>query len=147
MKFKIFYDSYCPLCMIEMRKLKSLDVHSTIEFVDIQAPKFSTDYPNLDWQRLNDRIHAQLPDGTMVTGLDATHEVWKQVGKGWVYAPLRWPLVRWFADRVYNVFARHRYRISFWLTGKPRCSSCQPLSEDPSLCTTESLKSQAKKEA
>lgn len=129
MKFKIFYDSYCPLCMLEMRKLKSLDVRSNIEFVDIHAPNFGSDFPNLDWQTLNDRIHAQLADGSIVTGLDATHEVWKQVGKGWIYAPLRWPVIRWFADKFYNIFARHRYRISFWLTGKPRCSSCQSLSD------------------
>lgn len=124
MKFTIFYDGYCPLCMIEMNKLASLDKANKIRFMDIQKPEFSQQFPHLDWQALNNRIHVMLENGSLVSGLDATHLVWKQVGKGWVYAPLRWPLIRWFADRLYNLFARHRYRISYLLTGKQRCAAC-----------------------
>lgn len=129
LKFKIFYDSFCPLCLIEMRKLKSFDAASEIEFVDIQSSMFTHNYPQHDWKAFNDRIHAQLPDGTIISGLDATYEVWKIVGKGWVYAPLRWPIVRWFADKMYNVFARRRYQISYILTGKRRCDRCQSLTK------------------
>ncbi len=126
MQLTIFYDGYCPLCQIEMRKLKSLDKDQKLVFEDIQAPTFPNRYPQLDWSALNARIHVQLDNGSVVSGLDATHLAWKTVGRGWVYAPLRWPVIRWFADHLYLIFARNRYRISFLLTGKKRCNQCSP---------------------
>ncbi|MCV2884687.1 DUF393 domain-containing protein [Aestuariibacter sp. AA17] len=121
---KIFYDGLCPLCQAEMNALKKRDTHNALQTVDIQSPDFVQAYPQLDWQALNARIHAMLPDGTVVTGLDATHIAWKAVGRGWLYAPLRWPVIRWFADAAYTFFAKHRYTISYWLTGKKRCERC-----------------------
>ena len=56
----------------------------------------------------------------MVTGLDATHAAWQAVGRGWLYAPLRWPVIRIVADMAYNLFARNRYTISYLLTGRRR---------------------------
>jgi predicted DCC family thiol-disulfide oxidoreductase YuxK len=128
----VFYDGYCPLCLTEMNHLKKLNTEAKLYFVDIQEPSFVDVYPHLNWSALNARIHAQLPDGSLISGLDVTYLAWKLVGKGWVYAPLRWPVIRWFADLAYLVFARHRYTLSFWLTGKRRlqgpisCDACQP---------------------
>ncbi|WP_339720853.1 DUF393 domain-containing protein [uncultured Paraglaciecola sp.] len=121
----LFYDGFCPLCLLEINKLKQLDVQQNITFVDIQKPSFSADYPQLDWQALNARIHGYLQDGSLISGLDVTYLAWKLVGKGWVYAPLRWPVIRWFADSAYNLFAKNRYRISYLLTAKKPCVPCQ----------------------
>lgn len=120
MAFTIFYDGACPLCAKEMNQLKRRNTEDQLVFVDIMQSSFSEEYPGLDWQALNDRIHGMLDDGTMLIGLDATHKAWSLVGKGWLYAPLRWPVIRFFADKAYLVFARNRYRISYWLTGKKR---------------------------
>lgn len=125
----IFYDGYCPLCLIEMNKLKELDKPQNIMFVDIQTAAFSELYPHLDWQALNARIHGYLADGSLISGLDVTYLAWKLVGKGWVYAPLRWPVISWFADIAYNIFAKHRYCISYLLTGKKRCAPCETKGE------------------
>ncbi len=103
-----------------MRHLRKHDKQRVIQFEDIQAEDFTTRFPDLDWHALNARIHVQLPDGSLVTGLDATHQAWSAVGKGWIYAPLRWPGIRMIADYLYTVFARHRYTISYWLTGQKR---------------------------
>ena len=73
MRLRIFYDGFCPLCLIEMRKLQSIDQQSALKFVDIQQVGFNQAYPELDWHALNTVIHAQLPDGTVITGLDATY--------------------------------------------------------------------------
>lgn len=123
MRLTIFYDGLCPLCDKEMTHLKKHNQLGQLAFVDINTDHFATDYPNLDYQALNDRIHALQDDGTMFIGLDATHRAWQLVGKGWVYAPLRWPVIRFFADKLYLVFAKHRYTISYWLTGKKRCDN------------------------
>lgn len=124
MKLTLFYDGFCPLCVAEMTKLKAYDKGGNLNLEDIQLPDFKERYPDLSWQDLNDRIHGQLSDGTIITGLDVTYLAWKYVGKGWVYAPLRWPIIRWFADGFYNYFARHRYTISYLITGKKRCNTC-----------------------
>jgi predicted DCC family thiol-disulfide oxidoreductase YuxK len=121
----IFYDGYCPLCLAEMKQLQRLDVKQNLALVDIQDPNFASLYPELDWTSLNARIHAYLHDGLLISGLDVTYLAWKLVGKGWLYAPLRWPIIRFFADMAYNAFARNRYRISYLLTGKKRCVPCE----------------------
>tara|TARA_R110001599_G_scaffold170573_1_gene360866 strand:+ start:83 stop:451 length:369 start_codon:yes stop_codon:yes gene_type:complete len=121
MKLRLFYDGYCPLCVAEMDKLKAYDHKQNLDFEDIQALDFKDRFPSLNWQDLNKRIYGQLPDGSLITGLDVTYLAWKSVGKGWLYAPLRWPVIRWFADAFYLFFARYRYTISYLLTGKKRC--------------------------
>jgi predicted DCC family thiol-disulfide oxidoreductase YuxK len=121
MAFILFYDGLCPLCEKEVSHLLKRDKEKRIQFEDISLPDFSERYPELNLDDLNARIHGQLEDGTMITGLDVTHKAWSLVGVGWLYAPLRWPVIRWFADHFYLFFAKHRYRISYWLTGKERC--------------------------
>lgn len=121
--FTIFYDGGCPLCEKEMRHLKKYNVEGKIAFVDIMHADFLNTYPTLDFNALNERIHGMLADGTMLIGLDATHKAWSLVGKGWIYAPLRWPVIKYFADKAYIMFARNRHKISYWLTGKKRCDS------------------------
>lgn len=131
MKLRLFYDGYCPLCVAEMNKLKIYDKDNNLVFEDIQLPDFKLRFPELTWQDLNDRIHGQLDDGTLISGLDVTYLAWKHVGKGWVYAPLRWPVIRFFADAFYVLFARNRYTISYLLTGKKRSTTCSSCSIDP----------------
>ena len=126
-KVIIFYDGYCPLCMAEMKHLKKRDKQQKLTLVDIQDLDFKKQYPELDWHALNARIHGMRDDGTLITGLDVTYDAWKTVGMGWLYAPLRWPLIRHVADVFYTLFAKHRYTISYWLTGKKRtCVRCIP---------------------
>lgn len=124
-KLTVFYDSYCPLCMIEMRHLSKRNTTNNIVFEDINDSDFDQRYPELDFQKLYARIHGLTNTGELITGLDVTYHAWRLVGQGWIYAPLRWPIVKPIADRAYNVFARHRNTLSYWLTGKPRCSQCK----------------------
>nr|WP_136252641.1 DUF393 domain-containing protein [Ningiella ruwaisensis] len=123
MAFTIFYDGLCPLCDIEMRHLKKRNTEGKLRFEDITADDFSKRYPHLDWDALNNRIHGMEEDGELIVGLDVTHRAWSLVGYGWLYAPLRWPIIRHVADKFYLVFAKHRYKISYYLTGKKRCET------------------------
>lgn len=130
MAFTIFFDGNCPLCLKEINQLKKRDVEGKLGFEDINAIGFAARYPDLDWQALNDRIHAIDEQGQVLTGLDVTHRAWSLVGVGWLYAPLRWPIIRVVADGAYKLFARHRYRISFLLTGQRRVATdCQSACE------------------
>lgn len=120
MKFTVFYDGNCPLCAAEMTLLANYDHHSRLCLEDIHARDFSQRYPNIDLQAANQILHGQTPDGTLVYGLDVTVTAWGLVGKKPWLKVLRWPLVRWFADKAYLFFAKHRMGFAFFLTGR-RC--------------------------
>ncbi|TNF35281.1 MAG: DUF393 domain-containing protein [Gammaproteobacteria bacterium] len=124
MKLTLFYDAKCPLCLAEMQQLKACDMQGKLVFENIHAPDFKQRYPYIDPDYANRILHGQLESGKIIKGLDVTHMAWSMVGKHKWLAILRWPMVRKIADVVYLVFARHRYRISRLLTGKPRCDSC-----------------------
>ncbi|MCM5704044.1 thiol-disulfide oxidoreductase DCC family protein [Larsenimonas salina] len=120
----LFYDGACPLCVREVRHLTRLDIHGRICCEDIQQPDFSTRYPDIDPDEARTILLARDGNDHTLKGLDVTHRAWSLVGRGALTAPLRWPLVRPVADRVYLWFARNRYTISGVLTGKRRCDSC-----------------------
>lgn len=127
MKLTLFYDGYCPLCVAEMRQLQALNArrqNPALEFADIHAPGFAARYPDIDPVAADRILHGRFEDGRMIYGLDVSHQAWRAVGKKPWLALLRWPLIRWFADIAYWIFARHRYRISWLLTGQQRCSPC-----------------------
>ncbi|HHF3019379.1 TPA: thiol-disulfide oxidoreductase DCC family protein [Vibrio diabolicus] len=123
-KLTIFYDGTCPLCAKEMHALKRRDVKQAIKIVDIYSDDFS-DYPQIDAQKANTILHALNDNNELILSLDVTHRAWQLVGRGWLYAPLRWPLLKPIADWLYLRFANNRYRVSYWLTGSSRCNSGQ----------------------
>ena len=122
----LFYDGGCPLCVHEMRQLKALDQKrkQRLQFEDIWAHDFAKRFPAIDIEQANRILHGQRADGTLLYGLDVTHAAWSAVGRGWLTAPLRWPGLRWLADKGYLGFAKHRNRISKLITGKERCLQC-----------------------
>lgn len=127
MKLTLFFDSYCPLCVTEMNELQRLDSLNPKPLLlleDIHAEDFQERYPDIDPVAADRVLHARYEDGSMIYGLDVTHQAWQLVGKQRWLAVLRWPIIRWFADLGYRFFARHRYAISFLLTGQRRCKPC-----------------------
>lgn len=117
----VFYDGLCPLCVKEMKHLADKDIAGALTFYDINQTQFAVDHPDIDYAEANAYLHAKMQSGEVITGLDVTYQAWNLVGKGWLIAPLRWPIVRVIADKVYLAFAKHRYSISKILTGKSRC--------------------------
>ena len=123
----LFYDGFCPLCVREMAQLRQIDKQGVLQLVDIQLAESQALYPQIDFSEASRILLALTADGHLLRGLDSTHAAWSAVGLGYRTAWLRWPVVRWFADRAYLYFAANRYRISYWLTGQARCDngSCQ----------------------
>lgn len=121
----IFYDGFCPLCLSEMRELKTLDTQQQLNLENIHADDFSERYPHIDPVEADRILHGQLANGQVIQGLEVTCMAWKLVGKHkWMQA-LRWPVIRIFADLGYKFFAKYRHPISSFVTGKPRCTSCE----------------------
>lgn len=120
----VFYDARCPLCLAEMRRLKGNDKGNRIRLVDINNEGFNDDYPQIDAARAQTILHALDENNRLHLGLDVTYIAWRLVGKSFWVWPLKWPLVRLFADPVYRLFALYRYPISYLLTGKKGSSAC-----------------------
>lgn len=120
-KLTVFYDGLCPLCVKEMKQLAKLDEQGYLGFFDINQNTLASLHPDIDYDKANAYLHAKTDSGAVITGLDVTYYAWKLVGKGAWLAPLRWPGIRFIADRVYLLFARNRYQVSKWLTGRARC--------------------------
>ncbi|MGR4989930.1 thiol-disulfide oxidoreductase DCC family protein [Vibrio rotiferianus] len=117
-----FYDGTCPLCAKEMEALKQRDAEQQIKIINIYSDAFA-DYPQIDPEQANTILHALNQKGELLLGLDVTHRAWQLVGRGWLYAPLRWRIVKPVADWLYLKFAKNRYRVSYLLTGKSRCNT------------------------
>jgi len=121
----IFYDGNCPLCSAEMDQLRRLDRQNQLILEDIHQNDFKEHFPYIDPVQADKILHGQLQNGEIIKGLDVTCLAWETVGKHkWMQA-LRWPVIRFFADYGYLFFARYRHPISSFVSGKPRCTSCQ----------------------
>jgi predicted DCC family thiol-disulfide oxidoreductase YuxK len=109
--------------MKEMLHLSKLDSQKKIGFVDIHNAVEMKRYTDINQTLANTILHGKLPSGEVIFGLDVTHKAWQLVGKGYLTLLIRLPVIGYFADKVYLMFARQRYRISLYLTGKPRCDA------------------------
>lgn len=59
-----------------------------------------------------ERIHAILPDGTIVRDVEVFRRLYEVVGLGWVYAITKNPSVLNAANAVYGVWAKYRTQIT-----------------------------------
>ena len=124
-ELELFFDGECPLCRREVAMMQRLDRRKRIVFTDIAAPGFDPAPLGRDHATLMASIHARLPDGSLVTGVEAFRRAYAALGLG--FGPLvalsRLPLVSGMAERAYAVFARNRLR---W-TGRCTDDVCSPL--------------------
>lgn len=116
-KIKLLYDSECPLCLHEVNFLRRKDGdRGLVAFVDVAADDYDPQlHSGVDYETAMARIHAVLPDGTIVQNIEVLRRVYEVLGMGWVYAITKLPIVGWFADAVYGLWAKWRLR----LTGRP----------------------------
>ena len=111
MEVRVLYDGECPLRQREISMLQRLDRgRRRIDFEDIAAPRFDSERYGLDQAQVMARIHAVLPDGSVIEGVEVFRRAYAAVGLGWLAAPTRWPVLRSAFEAAYRVFARNRLR-------------------------------------
>jgi predicted DCC family thiol-disulfide oxidoreductase YuxK len=108
----------------EIAALRRLDTTGQIHLQNIHAQDFSERYPMLSVARADRLLHGLTAEGRWLTGLDVTVKAWQLVGKHRWLRALRWPLIKPLADISYRLFARHRHKLAYWLTGQRRCDQC-----------------------
>jgi len=69
----------------------------------------------VDFETAMGRIHAVLPDGTLIKNMEVFRRVYETLGMGWVYAATKWPIIGPILDRLYEIWADLRLA----LTGRP----------------------------
>lgn len=117
---EVFFDGECPLCSREIAMLRRLDRRARIRFTDIASPAFDPAPVGVSMQTLMDRIHARLPNGELIEGVEVFRRLYAAVGFGFFVAISRLPIVSALLELAYRVFAKNRLR----LTGRCRDDVC-----------------------
>ncbi|MBL8631799.1 MAG: DUF393 domain-containing protein [Myxococcales bacterium] len=73
----VYFDGACHLCSREIEHYRQKDREGKLRFVDISLSEFSAETEGLDPVRVQQVMHVRLPDGVLVTGVDAFVEIWK----------------------------------------------------------------------
>ncbi|KHK60554.1 thiol-disulfide oxidoreductase [Burkholderia sp. A9] len=111
----LYFDGRCPLCVAQIRRLGARDARHRLAFVDIAEPGFDPAPLGVDLSALNRELHARLPDGRMLTGVDGILAAYTLVGRRWPVWLLRVPAMRKALAPLYRRFARNRHAVSRWL--------------------------------
>ena len=107
---QVFFDGDCPLCMREIGMLRRLDRKGAILMTDIAVKDFrAADFGQTD-ASLMAEIHARLPDGTWIKGVEVFRRLYAAVGLGVVSSFLSLPGVDRLADIAYERFAKNRLK-------------------------------------
>lgn len=109
---EVFFDGDCPLCMREIRMLRTRDLAQRIQFTDIAAPEFDAQAYGVTQAELMARIRGRLPDGTWLEGVEVFRQLWGAVGFRRLVALSRLPLISHALRGAYHLFARNRLRLT-----------------------------------
>jgi predicted DCC family thiol-disulfide oxidoreductase YuxK len=116
-QIKLLYDGECPLCVREVNFLRKRDAgRGRVAFVDIADDDYTpSSHGGVDFETAMGRIHAVLPDGTVIKNVEVFRRVYEILGMGWIYAATKLPVIGWIVDTLYEIWADWRLT----LTGRP----------------------------
>lgn len=120
-QIKLLYDGECPLCVREVNFLKKRDANrGLVEFVDIADLDYNPqEHGGIDYETAMGRIHAVLADGTIVKNVEVFRRVYEILGMGWIYAITKLPIIGFFANALYEIWADRR----LFLTKRPNLAT------------------------
>jgi predicted DCC family thiol-disulfide oxidoreductase YuxK len=102
----------CPVCSLEMSKLRAFDHHRHLRFEDISAPDFEAAPWGATAAELDALMYAVDATGQSWRGVPALRPAYGAVGRGRLWVPTTWPLLAPLFDARYAWFARNRHGIS-----------------------------------
>ena len=113
-QIKLLYDGECPLCVREVNFLTEKDAgRGIVKFVDIASLDYDPQKNGgIDFATAMGKIHAILPDGTVIKNVEVFRQVYERLGMGWIYAVTKIPVVGAIADWIYKVWAHWRLKLT-----------------------------------
>jgi predicted DCC family thiol-disulfide oxidoreductase YuxK len=120
-QLKLLYDSHCPICDREATWLMRRNHQGRLTVEDIAAADFDAGKYGLTQEQVMGGLHGVLPDGRVVTRMEAFRHAYTAVGLGWLARPTGWPVLRQLSDLGYLLFARNRVRLGR-LLGRHHCA-------------------------
>ncbi len=112
-KLTFLYDGGCPLCRRETDFLKGRDKSGNIYFVDINSQDYdSKNYQNISFEMAMSNLHGILNNGNVIKGLDVLAYSYQLIGLGWVYFPIKVPILSNFLRIIYKYWAKYRLKIT-----------------------------------
>jgi predicted DCC family thiol-disulfide oxidoreductase YuxK len=123
--FKLLYDGACPFCRREVSLLRRLNRHNRLEFEDVTLPEFDPSRYGRTREELLGVIHGVFPDGRIVSKVEASRQMYRAVGLGWLVAPTSWPVLRWIFDRLYLFLAHYRIPLGRFFGRSCTSDSCR----------------------
>lgn len=113
-QIKLLYDGECPLCVREVNFLRKRDAgRGRVTFVDIADDDYTPDaHGGVDFETAMGRIHAVLPDGTVIKNVEVFRRVYEILGMGWIYAATKLPVIGWIVDTLYEIWADWRLALT-----------------------------------
>lgn len=109
---EVFFDGACPLCRREISLLRKMDGKGRIAFTDIASPDFDPASTGRTRDELMAQLHARLPDGRVIAGVEVFRRLYAAVGFRTLVWVSRLPLVSWALDAGYGWFAKNRLRLT-----------------------------------
>ncbi|UWQ95082.1 DUF393 domain-containing protein [Rhodobacteraceae bacterium M385] len=91
---RILYNDRCPICRAEMRHYtrRAEAANASLVFVDVNS--IDTAQWALTETQASRRLHAKLPDGQVISGIDAFAAIWDHLpGLRWMARTVRLPVV------------------------------------------------------
>ena len=112
-KLTFLYDGGCPLCKRETDFLKGRDKFGNIKFVDINSDDYDpTNYQNISFKKAMSNLHGISHNGNIIQGLDVLAYAYQLVGLGWVYFPIKIPIISNLLKIFYSFWAKYRLKIT-----------------------------------
>lgn len=108
----VLYDGWCSVCTSVADRLRQLDDNrGRLTLVDLRQDDTLLKQHNLEPKEIRRVMHAITPDGRVLIAMDAVRAAMRAVGRGWLIAWTRLPLISWVCDRFYIWFAHNRMRF------------------------------------
>lgn len=107
-EIEAFYDGACPLCRREINMIHRMDKKNKILFTDISDPSFDFQSLGKSYDQMMSEMHARLPGGSWITGVEVFRRLYTAVGFRYLVFPTRLPVISQSLDFIYRVFAKKR---------------------------------------
>jgi predicted DCC family thiol-disulfide oxidoreductase YuxK len=112
-RLTVYFDGACPVCSREVEMYDRADRACSIQWHDVSADAGDLGRDGVSQADALARMHARLPDGRLVTGVQAFIAIWERVPGFKLFAPIaRWAPARWLLERGYDWYAPRRQRLT-----------------------------------